>query len=199
LFPVFPSKDINQDRQEVYNEIIKNLNDEQIEFLNKFTGRNAELSYNIIIISKFFDIDLSKDIVDSFVEKEAEDELCDDDFKISILRDCLSEIYGSIKDKSCILDRGAHAGCFYYPKNLLYDEYRKKLKEKDMYIGFDKFKKYLLEIGFQDTVTIKRERFGGKNLLCLIYDKNVCDELELKEVEIVESVDSVGGKTTKEG
>lgn len=182
LFPITRSKDINQDRQEVYNEIIKGLDDGQITFLNKFTGRNAELSYNIIIISKFFDIDLSKDLIDSFVEKEAEDELYDDDFRISILKDCLFKIYESLKqDKSCILDRGTHASCFYYPKNLLYDEYRKKLKEKDMYIGFDKFKKYLLEIGFQDTVTIKRERFGEKNLLCLIYDKNVCDELEIKE------------------
>lgn len=173
-----PQKTIQEKRKEIYKQITKNLSENEIQFLDKYSGRNIELGFNVIILSKIFGYNLMEEIKSSFEEKEDIESVSADSKLQEFMMESLREIYSS---NNFCLEKGVFANCFYYPINDFYDDFRRKLREKDYYmVGQSRFKEFLKEIGFQFHINIKRQKFQDRNVLCLIYDDSILKQLDLE-------------------
>ncbi|RMF94487.1 MAG: hypothetical protein D6734_07620, partial [Candidatus Schekmanbacteria bacterium] len=147
-------------------------------------GRNAELAYNMIIISELVGINMSEKIEKIFdIKKQIEEERLEVGYA-ALLRDYLKKLYDEKKkDERYICSDG-----------LL------KVSNKEMYEGFNKYLKaseragvspstfqgYLREFGFERPVSRKRMRiiYPGEDepqiRLCNIYTPAVMNKLGLK-------------------
>lgn len=175
--------DVNKIRQNLYEQIVKDFSKDQRTFLEKFTGRNSELSYNVVLLSKIFEIDILDRIDKCMLEKEESDKGFNDNVLMDILKKTLVDLYDR-QSHNYRLEKGCFKGFFYYPKNFVQEQYRSELKSKDYHmVSSSKFKALLKEVGFLMNVNIKRQKFESTNPSCLIYDNPVLKELGLESVE----------------
>ncbi len=183
-------------RQELYEEITKDFSKKQLDFLEAFTGRNTELAYNVVILSRLFELDIIEEIQKCFLDKEEADKGFNDNVLMDLLRKVLIDKYNE-QSHNYKVQKGEYLGCFFYPKNAIYESYRVELKAKDYHsIDTRKFKGLLKEFSFLEGVNIKRELFEGRNLFCLIYDPSVMSELGIQNVT-EESIGDNGGSNEK--
>lgn len=185
--PVTSTKelDIDKARESMYTELTKSFTKQDLDFLSRYYGRNTELAYNIVLISKAYNINLIAEMQDNFDEKEESDAIADDNHLLTILKEELIETYNDFKLKPGFrLDKGKNKGFFYYPKILIYEDFRKKLKDKELFtVGQDKFNELLKEINFLDTQNIQRQYCSDKNRVCLIFDDIILKSLDLNETK----------------
>lgn len=187
---------IEEIRQKLFNEITKEFTESELNTLLKFFGRNAELLYIAIVVCKALKIDVAKELEKTFTYKSENEDLHSDHYLIGLLRELLINIYNSFigvssPDSSIIEDleihqikEGEFKDCIYCGKTTLYEKFRILLKNKDVKpVSPGTFAGYLLELGFNDNINIKKERFGedGKKLLkALIFDGEVLHNIGIK-------------------
>lgn len=191
--------DIEEIRQKLFNEITKEFTEDELNILLKFFGRNEELLYIAIVVCKALNINVAKELEKTFTYKSENEEGQSDHYLIGLLRDLLINIYKSFygensPDFSYLEDleihqikEGEFKDCIYCGKTAVYEKFRILLKNKDVKpIGPGTFAEYLLELGFNDNINVKKERFGddGRQLLkALIFDNVVIQQLGIKDLK----------------
>jgi len=170
-------------RMRLFQEITIDFDEEEVETLSKFFGRNEELLFIALKVCKAFGIKQLSGLESAFKRKAEEDQLYSDNFLIELLKETLIEIYRENRGNGAyILRKGEFAGCLYFPKMDLYQRYREKLKENDIRgISSDRFTNYLQELDFTDGINVRKERFEGKVLKTIIFDNAPKKALGIEE------------------
>jgi len=173
-------------RRRLFKEITKDFDEEEVETLSKFFGRNEELLFIALKVCKAFGIHQLPALQSAFTRKAEGDQLYSDNFLIELLKETLIDAYKENRgNEAYILRKGEFAGCFYFPKMELYQRYREKLKENDIRgISSDRFTNYLQELDFTGGINIRKERFNGKVTKALIFDNTAKRALDIEDAAV---------------
>jgi len=182
MLPQDPAK-IKKIRQKLTKQYLSHLSDEQIELLLKFFGRNEELLFIAMNVCNIIGINVLSDLQEAFETKVQEEELYSDNYLIQLLANFLREKYNEIEDQ--IITKGELYGYRYVKKTEVFEEFLSLLREKDIRrISPSTFNEYLKELGFDENINIKKERFpDGTITKALIFDDFALKELGLWEEE----------------
>jgi hypothetical protein len=192
--------DIESIRKQLFDEILKDFTEKEIDTLLKFFGRNEELLYIALIVCKKLNINVIYELEKTFTEKTESDDVYSDNYMIGLLRELIVNIYKR-KDKANDpelpivndieineVEKGEFKGSLYCGKTELYETFRIHLKNKDIRpVSPTTFSEYLLELGFNENINIKKERFGKdkeKFLKALIFDQAALYHLGIKKEQI---------------
>lgn len=174
---VFNTYNIN--RESIFNALTSDLNKEEILFLKEVFGRDNELSYLCLKTAKLLGIDMLESIK-NIIQTKKSDSDSSEEFYLGELKELLHKSEEDIFIKR--LKDGDYAGYFFYPKNRLYSDYLKHLKDLNVIsIGTKKFSRMLRDLGFIEGLTIKSQRFGKYPSNCLIFNDEIIDRLELSK------------------
>jgi len=136
-----------------------------------------------------------------------------DDYLIRILQELLVDIYNSYfeEDLDAItfsqdievyqLAEGEFKGCVYCKKTDVYEEFRYRLRLKEIRrLRQDDYEGYLKELGFDSTINIKKERFGNKQGVALIFDPVALSQLgvDSTKIDMPKTQETEETKETKE-
>jgi len=168
----------NKTRDEIYKRATKKFTAEENELINQLFGRNSEVAFLVIEISKFIGIDLFKEIKGLMMSKVEEEETEDNYYY-----DLIKEIFeNDIKDNpNWLLKKGEFAGYRYFPKMDFYYKLVEKLKNKGlMIIGTPKFTGLLKDVGFITGYNIRNQRVGEFPKMSLIFDIGVLKHLKVE-------------------
>ena len=164
-------------REKIYSSLTDNLNSSSLDLLNALIGRNVELCYMALQISKLlnWDEELLIHLKEVMVTKH-KDEGVSNDYYLEILEKLLIEIW---KEESDILKEGQNEGYRFYPKNLAYEKYCQYLVGRNVKTkSSKKFSSFLLDLGFVKNISITSQRFKKATPRpCLIFNQEVCERI----------------------
>ncbi len=154
-------------RECLYRHAVGIFSAKEIEFLNKFRGRNSELAYITLQLTTMLGIDILDELLESFNDKiEAEEEYSESSI-LSLIREIL-EKYLSQE---------------FIEQKIVYDEVNNKLVDVSLNkMSSKKFSTYLREFGFIDKVNRKKKEIvtdegKKKSVYHLFFDKRVKEKL----------------------
>jgi len=187
-------------RKWLFALVTKHLTDDEVEFLKGVFGRDNELTFLCLNVSKMLDVDMF-DKIKKIIQKKQSDESSSEGFYFETLKGYIVSVFREIKQR--ILKDGDNMGCPFYPKSRLYTNFVKYLKEQQiMSIGTKRFSSLLRDLGFVEGVTMVSQRYEKYPSACLIFNKEICERnsfgniekeiiVEPKKVEQVEEVSKV--------
>lgn len=178
-------RDYKEIRNKLYKDALKDFSPDEKEVLERLIGRNTELAYNMIKLTKLLYIDLHKIIGQVMVNKQ-DNEKYNDQIYFEMLKTFLYQkielLKANIEDSSYegpkwYLKEGEFQNNMYYPKNAIFTEFQSYLKENNMSLLDDsKFNRTLRDLGFIPDLNWKNQRrvSDQKVSKCLIFNKDVC-------------------------
>lgn len=184
------SKDtIEEIREKIFKLATNKLNERELEFLKKFKGRNVELGYIALFVSKAFGIDILETLNKSFKEKAEFESEFDEGFMLTLIKDVLESKYNDYKDNEN--QKTTSNGIVFVENKVIYKAVNDKLKEKELdAVSPYKFKSYLRELGFIDQVNRKKIKIDNKSVLCMLYDKKILVRLSLETLETLDTLET---------
>jgi len=166
---IFKKKLFN--RSELYKNLVRNMNDDEKDFLKKVFGRDNELTFLCLKTAKLLGFDMIEDIK-KIIEKKKTDESSSESFYLETLKEFIVLKQHEILSKQ--LKDGDNFGCSFFPKSKLYQQFVKYLSDlKIMSIGTKKFSSYLRDIGFVEGVSIRSQRYESYPTGCLIFTDDI--------------------------
>jgi len=173
--------DIKERREKLFDFYTKQFTKEEVELMKLLVGRNIELAFICLTVAHLLGIKILDFIRALLIAKQSDEDI-PDSFYYEKLIEFLSELYTNKKD-SWTLKKGEYEGCFYYPKNSVFGEFVKWLKEKDIvHIGNSKFTGLLKDAGFIEGLNWKNQKnIKGTSIRCLIFDKDIMKKLQITD------------------
>ncbi len=170
--------DMTLSRKKIYDSLTAHLNIQEKEFLTKVFGRDSELTFLCLHVSKILGLDILENLK-TIMTNRGHDELSSESYYLEALKEFIYQYSKNIFAK--YLRDGVHAGCCYYPKSKLYQNFIKYLKELNVNtIGTKKFTSMLRDLGFVEGDTITSQRYDTYPTPCLIFNKEICEKIGLK-------------------
>ncbi len=167
----------NISRKNIYNVLTSDLNTDEKSYLTKVFGRDNELSYLCLQTSKILGLNMIESIK-KIIEKKKQDVEISGSFYLEELKEFVYKEHKKLFTK--ILKEGNHAGFYFYPKNRLYAEYIKHLKEMNVLsIGTKKFSSMLRDLGFVEGDNLTSQRFENNPQPCLVFNPPILDKMSL--------------------
>jgi len=180
-----PGVSVGDIRQKMLQQLVTDFSREQVELLKKYFGRVEELLYIALRVANIVGVDLQTELKAAFDMKKQEAFLHSESYTIQALSDLLVEKYNNVKGfDEHRLNRGAYAGCVFVKKADVYEDFRLALRSKDVRPpDVSTFNGYLKELGFDENINIRRERFEGHAhpMLALIFDSVALRALGLED------------------
>ena len=175
---------VHNNRQIIFDKVTESFDPFELGFLNSMRGRNIELSYVAILVSKIFGVYVLENLKKSFKEKQELEVGYEATKKHELVKDILIKKYETLtKDK----DKENN----YIPICLnqdIIEELNNELKDLKLKVcSKHYFKKILNEFGFIDGVNRKKGRVQAnenetKIALCLYFDHYVTSKLALDTI-----------------
>jgi hypothetical protein len=164
----------NKIRESLYNQITSDLDKDDAELLQSVTGRNSELCYLALQISKMLELDIRENLSTVLKSKE-EDEAMSGNYYLEALENFMKLL---VEDESNqdrhIKGDGTHSGCIYFPKNKIYQRFVQNLISLNVHtIGTKKYNSLLKDLGFIQGDTIMNIRLDGVPKMCLIITEKI--------------------------
>jgi hypothetical protein len=120
-------------RKKLFDEITKNLTSDEIQLIKKFTGRNTELTFLALNVTKLLDINISNSIGE-VMEFKHQNDMVSESYYLEALIDKLVKIYTLISGDVIYLKKdGIHNNRYFYPKNMVYQEFMQDLTSKNIH------------------------------------------------------------------
>ncbi|MFH0978636.1 MAG: bifunctional DNA primase/polymerase [Candidatus Woesearchaeota archaeon] len=169
-------------RQALFDKLTSQFPEDDINLLRKLAGRNNEMAYTALCVSKLVGIRLSQ--LNSLMVAKQANESVSSDYYLEALQRKLVDVYENHSDQGEFkkgLD-GIHPGAFAYPKNKMYEEYIMFLKSLNiMTIGSSRFHALLLDLGFIEGDTILNVRLPNYKypIMGIIFDDRIKKRLGL--------------------
>lgn len=163
------SKPVDEIREQIWKVATNSLSPDELGFLKKFRGRNIELGFIALAVSKAYGLDILADIVKSFEEKEE----YETDFEESSYQQILRDVMLSLRDEKEN----------YAIHKAVYDEFNRIVYEKTKRnVSPFRFAELLRDFGFVDGITKKKLWIDGKSVRCLLFDSKILKRLGLAEL-----------------
>lgn len=172
---------ISRFRDDLYQSLTEGFTQEELNLLKKLKGRNVELAYVALFVSKLIGVDIVQQLARAFRHKIEVETL--EISTLSILREILvnklTEQEAKRKEQTT-LDELTE------PPFVLQANVHRELNEELKKLGVEKasaheFKKLLLELGFRDGKTIKkRTKEPNKGARILLFDRYVKERLGIR-------------------
>ncbi len=167
-------------RDFLFNVLVKRFSEEEKSYLKTVFGRDSELAYLCLNVTKKLKINFLEDLK-SILKKKKKDSATSENFYNETIRE-----YISINLDKLLQDRlkdGDNQYSAFYPKNKFFTnivEYFKSLGVPS--IGTRKFNSILRDLGFVEGETLTSQRYqGNPPRVCLIFGENVCKELGIHD------------------
>jgi hypothetical protein len=213
--------EMKEARESLFKELTKDFSKVEVDALQGFFGRSEELMYIALSVCKILGVNLVDELVEVFNEKKGTEVGYLNHYQMSILRELLVEIYNGITGTTVEVDaaalgfileirqisEGEIKNCKFVNKMHVYEIFRKRLYDKGVRpVSLNTFSEFLLELGFNENLNIKRERFGSnKNDVrwALIFDRTAKRYLGIEEgkvqpnseqIKLGSMVNKVGGE-----
>lgn len=177
LVPVVPEGGVEQQREHIYNEILDQLGFTiaETEAMRRLVGRNLELIFTALLVSKVLDIPIQEELRITFEEKQASENVFKENYYLELLQEKLQELYIDRSEALSYMSKaskGKYEGCYYVPRKFVYETFNAELQKKFLpTIATTKFFEYLKEFDFIDGDNISRQRVGNNIVDCLMFDK----------------------------
>lgn len=163
-------------RNQIYNQVTENLSKEELGLLQNLIGRNVELCYMAIEIAKILGWDKEFfEHLKKVIEVKQSDEKVSYNYYLEVLENVLKDIYLLDAD---VLKEGTNEQCKYYPKNLTFEKFTEHLTLKRMTtLSPQKFTSLLRDIGFEQNISIKSQRWRTCPKPCLIFIPKIVNRI----------------------
>lgn len=183
----FDGEGINEEfikglRQKIFDHATQNFSGNEKGLFKRYRGRNIELLFICMKVSKIFGVDLTESLVKSFDEKVESESEFDENIFLTSLKEILIDGYNANKDGS---ERITKNNLVFETQKTVYQKYNEKLKSLsvELYVSNYKFAGLLREFGFIDKVNKKKyeltENGKEKSVRCLFFDNRVLNKLGL--------------------
>lgn len=172
-------------RENLYEKIMLdfNFNEEEKKLFANLVGRNIELGFVALLGCKLLGINITKELK-SILETKQEDEDVPDMYYYEALQSLLAKKVQELKENGeWLLGRGNNPGTFYYPKNAMYSEFVRHLKEAGVStIGTKRYNGLLKDLGFIEGLNLVSQKhfFEKAPLKCLLFEKTILKKLNLE-------------------
>lgn len=175
-------------RQQLYEEVLSDFTEEERTIFGSLAGRNLELCYLLLNISRLTKLDL-KDTIKAGMQEKQEEEAFGEGLYLDALRDLLRLQYESLGDQ-WVLKEGETPGCKFSPKTSVYRALCQDLKENNIpTIGSKRYSSLLRDLGFIQGVSIRSQRPPNQSPKpCLIFTREVLKKLGIEELGASEEV-----------
>ena len=174
-------------RKSMYEKTKTLLTEQQVKQVSQVSGRNVELMFVCFVLSNITKAKYDEDIQKTFIQKLAEEGERTEIGYVGILRDVLVKLY---KEKKFDLDYITESGLVKISNKEIYDTYNSNLKkEAGEGISPAKFKEYLLEFGFTDSLNRTKLEIPipsdsvKKSRLCNIFTDRVLAKIGIDKEE----------------
>jgi len=158
-------------RENLYNSIVKKFSEEEREYLKCLFGRDSELAYLCLETSKILGYPFLENLRNIMQHKQEEGKLSES-IHLDSLREYIADNLPEIFTKR--LKEGMNQGCYYFPKNKLFQMYVSHLKENGLgFINSKKYNSFLRDLGFVQHKTICSQRYARTPTPCLIFDEEI--------------------------
>lgn len=167
------------DRESLYKGYTKHLSTDDKTYLSTVFGRETELAYLCLNVSKMLGLDFLESLKEIMVSKK-EDAASATNFYYDELLQYLHKNKATVLHKT--LKDGLNAGCAFYPKSKLYTQFIEHLTTlKVSTIGTKKFSSLLRDFGFKQNESITSQRYDSYPTPCLIFKDPILKKLGLDE------------------
>ncbi len=197
VLEVSDTKTIDQLRNEIFIDVTSNFTKEDIEFIRSFDGRDLELSYLALYVCKIYEIDIKEELKQAFEYKQELEEEHGETFLLNKLKEDLIYFYNQKKPDAYREGQVTEDGLVYITNKEIYSQFSNEVKEMGLIgISTQKFKEYMMELGFIDKINRKKKKIAGESILCLFYDSDIKKSLGLLETK--ETPATQGTQATEE-
>lgn len=177
------SKNADEIRQEIYDAATEDFNEEQLEFLQDYSGRVSELAYISNRVSEIFNVNTVEALRKSFEFKSEMELEYDDDARIEILRDMIVNEYELRKEN---LEKQNSTGTVWIKRKEIKKDFDEEMNNRGLEAATGHtFKRFLRELGFTDEVNYKKVKVPDdgekKSLKCLLIDKKARRKLGIED------------------
>lgn len=165
-------KTVSERRSLLFNIFTEGFKQRELDLMDSLVGRNIELTYICLLVTRFLGLDLFDSLRSVMVSKQNEESV-PDSFYLDKLKDFLNTLREERPD--WVLRKGEFGGCFYYPKNAVFSEFVASLKKQDTPpIGTNRFNGLLKDLGFVDGLNWKNQKdLKGTSRKSLIFDAEI--------------------------
>lgn len=168
---------IAKSRKQLFLEFTKHFTKEENEFLEKVFGRDSELTYLCLEVARILKLNIL-DHLKVIMSNRARDEASSEGFYLEAIKQLIFLNMAKIVSKT--LKDGNNVGYPFYPKNRLYQDFMAYLKELNVQtIGTKRYSSLLRDLGFVEGETIMSQRYEAYPSPCLIFNKKICDNLDI--------------------
>lgn len=160
-------------REMLYNLAMSDFSKEEKALFGTLMGRNIELCYLLLRVSRLAGLNFQEAIGVAMQEKQ-EDEAFGDNAYLDVLRDLLRMQYDAA-GSAWVLREGETPGAKFVPKTMIYRALCQELKENNIpTIGSKRFNGLLRDLGFVQGISIRSQRPPGQTPKpCLIFTDDV--------------------------
>lgn len=167
------------------------ISEHQVNQVSQVAGRNTELMFICFVLSNIIKISCDDDIKKTFEQKLIEEGERSELGYLGVLRELLSQLWNG---KYSEPDYMTEEGFVKIANKEIYDRFNENLKkEYDAGVSPVKFKNYMLEFGFSDSLNRRKlevplpNKPDKKSRLCDIFTPRVIRKLGIEPVEKTET------------
>lgn len=175
---------VQQQRDNLFKKITEKFTTKEKKLLESLVGRNSELAFLLIRLTRLLEINLEDEIATVIKEKQ-EQQTYNTPYYQEALKEYLIDHYNELKDQEIWkLKSGTHTGFVFTPKSLCYRNFSTFLKNNNVNsIGHKPFTSLLRDLGFVEGVNINSQRPAGKYpTACLIFDEDIQKNLDIDTI-----------------
>lgn len=171
-------------RRTLYDTILREFTEEELHALDSLTGRNIELAFLLLQLSRLTGLNLHS-VVGETLQEQQKDDISSDHILREEIRDFLANKYDGLTGLWVLKD-GENSGRKYYPKSMIYREFNQDQKTRDAgAIGSKKFTGLLRDLGFVQGESITSQRPPGLTPRpCLIFTQTVLKGIGREEAVV---------------
>lgn len=184
---------IGERREKLYNNILDDLGFtvEDEKAMSRLFGRNQELAFTCLTVSKALGIDIRDSIQQRFEAKQADEADHSDNYYMELLKELLLRHYDVIRQFNPLNEqnaaeeqyfkssKGKFKDWWYTPMMRIYEEFRDVCSLKRLNtIGTPKFNEYLKELGWVKDKNLVKMRCPEITKVSIIFDPNIYSKLK---------------------
>lgn len=201
----FGSEDINAARTTIYNTIVQNFSAEELQVLQSFQGRNAELAFLLIKEAQLVQLPLTGIIGSALKEKQLTED-AGASIQADVLRDVLHDAYYELRHNENVtkpwqLSDGRYPFCYYTTKSGIHQDLQRRLKEQNLpLVAPKRYTSLLRDVGFLQGDTMCSQRPPERNpCMCLIFAPEILSRIGIVEKSLPSKQDIVNAIQSSDG